>query len=240
MRPFTRMFAIMLFLSLSVLAQELKWYNPAEGFKLAMEQDKRVLLDAYTDWCGWCKVMDTATYAKAPVIKALNDDFIAIKYNPEKDGDITIAGESLTPAQFGKKFKITGYPATAFFEHDGKFIQTVTGYIEAEEFHTTVLPFILSDDATTKNYGSMKYLEKLDKAAAAGMTSGLTIAYAIIYLEVEGDQDKAIAKLAEVAAEDANFPVAEALKKYATDPQNNRPGEEINNKIKAIVEQYLQ
>lgn len=240
MRPFTRMFAIMLFLSLSVLAQELKWYKPAEGFKLAMEQDKRVLLDAYTDWCGWCKVMDTATYAKAPVIKALNDDFIAIKYNPEKDGDITIAGESLTPVQFGKKFKITGYPATAFFKPDGKFIQTVTGYIEAEEFSTSVIPFILSDAAATKNYASMKYLEKLDAAAAQGITSALTIAYAIIYLEVEGDQDKALAKLGEVAADDPNFNVAEALKKYIADPENNRPGEEINNKIKAIVEQYLQ
>ncbi len=239
MRSISRLFVIVSFLSLTVLAQELKWYKPAEGFALAGRENKLVLLDAYTDWCVWCKVMDTATYAKPAVVELLNKDFVAIKYNPEKDGNIEIAGLSITPEEFGKKFKIAGYPATAFFTSTGEFIQTITGYIEQEEFLTGVIPFIKSGDALTKNYRSMQYLEKLDKEAEKGITSSLLIAYALIYLEVEGDTEKALAKLSEVLPGDPNYDVAEALKKYVADPMNGRPGEEINKKIEAIVEQFL-
>lgn len=239
MRSFSRLFIVVSFLSLTVLAQELKWYKPAEGFALAGRENKMVLLDAYTDWCVWCKVMDTATYAKPAVVEALNKDFVAIKYNPEKDGNIEIAGLSITPEQFGSKFKISGYPATAFFTSTGEFIQTITGYIEQDEFLTGVIPFIKSGDALSKNYRSMQYLAVLDKEAEKGITSELVITYAIIYLEVEGDAEKALAKLAEVQPTDPNFDVAEALKKYIADPENNRPEEAINQRIKAIVEQYL-
>ncbi len=239
MRSISRLFIVISFLSLTVLAQELKWYKPAEGFALAGRENKMVLLDAYTDWCVWCKVMDTATYAKPGVVEALNQDFIAIKYNPEKDGNIEIAGLSITPEEFGKKFNISGYPATAFFTSTGEFIQTITGYIQEEEFLTGVIPFIKSGDAQTKNYRSMQYLAKLDKEAEKGITSALIISYALIYLEVEGDAEKALAKLSEVLPGDPNYDVAEALKKYVADPQNGRPGEEINKKIKDIVEQYL-
>lgn len=239
MRPLTRTFTIIIFLSLSVLAQELKWYKPAEGFALAGRENKMVLLDAYTDWCVWCKVMDTATYAKPAVIEALNKNFVCVKYNPEKDGNIEIAGTSLTPTDFGKKFNISGYPATAFYTSTGEFIQTITGYIEQDEFTTGVIPFILSGQGHTANYRSMKYLEMLDKEAQKGVTSSLIIAYAIIYLEVEGNQEKALAKLSEVAATDPNYNVAEALKKYIADPENNRPDDAINEKIKEIVETYL-
>lgn len=240
MRSFSRLFIVVTFLSLSVLAQELKWYKPAEGFALAARENKMVLLDAYTDWCVWCKVMDTATYAKSNVVEALNSDFVAIKYNPEKDGNIEIAGLSITPEEFGKKFNISGYPATAFFTSTGEFIQTITGYIEQDEFLTGVIPFIKSGDAHTKNYRSMQYLANLDEAAKQGVTSELVIAYAIIYLEVEGDTEKALAKLSEVQPDDPNYDVADALKKYVADPMNGRPEESINNKIKAIVEKYLQ
>ncbi|MBK7868253.1 MAG: DUF255 domain-containing protein [Ignavibacteriales bacterium] len=226
-------------ISLSVFSQSLKWYTPAEGFPSADSSGKMVLLDAYTEWCGWCKVMDTATYGKKDVIEALNKEFVCIKYNPETDGNISIAGTSYTPEEFGKVFKVSGYPATAFFTKKGEFIQTITGYIEEAEFLTKVIPFIKSGDATKINYSSQKYLSVLDEAAKSGMNASLIIAYSIIYFEVEGDLPKALAKVNEIGKDDSLSWLAEELKKFYAAPEENQPSEKAGQKINEIMETYL-
>ncbi|MDA1182532.1 MAG: DUF255 domain-containing protein [Bacteroidetes bacterium] len=62
---------------------KLVWFGFVEGYMKAKSERKTLLVDAYTDWCGWCKVMDRETYANATVIAALNKDFICVKFNPE-------------------------------------------------------------------------------------------------------------------------------------------------------------
>jgi thiol:disulfide interchange protein len=63
---------ILLFTSFTKPAEsELKWYGWNEGYPLAKKEGKLILVDAYTDWCGWCKKMDRDTYANADVIKNL-------------------------------------------------------------------------------------------------------------------------------------------------------------------------
>lgn len=226
-------------ISFSVFSQSLKWYTPAEGFPTAETANKMVLLDAYTEWCGWCKVMDTATYGKTAVIEELNKDFVCIKYNPETDGNISIAGTSYTPEEFGKVFKVSGYPATAFFTSKGEFIQTITGYIEEAEFLTKMIPFVKSGDASKINYSSQKYLSVLDEAAKSGMNASLIIAYSIIYFEVEGDLPKALAKVNEIGKDDPLAWLAEELKNFYAAPQENRPSEKAGQKINEIMETYL-
>lgn len=62
---------------------KLQWYEYADGYNKAKAENKILLVDAYTDWCGWCKVMDRETYTNAAVIAALNQDFVCVKFNPE-------------------------------------------------------------------------------------------------------------------------------------------------------------
>ena len=62
---------------------ELKWLGFNEGYSLAKKKNKIMLVDVYTDWCGWCKRMDRDTYTKADIIESLNKDFVVIKFNPE-------------------------------------------------------------------------------------------------------------------------------------------------------------
>src|SRR4051812_21578649 len=78
-------YVFVLFCSITCAAQndKLVWYGWNEGYEKAIKENKIVLVDAYTDWCGWCKKMDRDTYANPEVIKKLNQHFIAIKFNPE-------------------------------------------------------------------------------------------------------------------------------------------------------------
>lgn len=62
---------------------KLTWMDFAEGYAKAKSENKILLVDAYTDWCSWCKVMDRETYTNAQVIAVLNNEFVCVKFNPE-------------------------------------------------------------------------------------------------------------------------------------------------------------
>ena len=62
---------------------EVKWMDFNEGYALAKKKNKIMLVDVYTEWCGWCKRMDRDAYAKPAISQVLNTDFVSVKFNPE-------------------------------------------------------------------------------------------------------------------------------------------------------------
>jgi thioredoxin-related protein len=68
----------------------IKWMTWDQAQVQMKKQPKKVWVDVYTDWCGWCKVMDKKTFSDPQVIKFMNDNFYAIKFNSEKDDSIKL------------------------------------------------------------------------------------------------------------------------------------------------------
>ena len=101
----------------------LKWYRFDEGYKKAVSENKIILVDAYTDWCGWCKVMDKKTYTDSAVIAKLNKSFVCIKLNPEVDESFTFADKKMRSAellQYVGNGQVSGFPTTIFWSNPGK------------------------------------------------------------------------------------------------------------------------
>lgn len=96
----------------------IKWYNFTDGYNKAVKEGKIILIDAYTDWCGWCKVMDKKTYTDAGVIEVLNKNFVCVKLNPEQNVEYTFADKTMKAdvlLQFLGSGQVTGYPSTIFW-----------------------------------------------------------------------------------------------------------------------------
>ena len=61
--------------SFKPINDEVKWMNFNEGYTLAKKKNKVMLVDVYTEWCGWCKRMDKDTYAKPNIANELNKNY---------------------------------------------------------------------------------------------------------------------------------------------------------------------
>ncbi len=65
-----------------------KWMTWQQAADLSKAHPKKVFVDVYTDWCGWCKRMDASTFQDPDVIKYLNDHFYSVKLNAEMKEDV--------------------------------------------------------------------------------------------------------------------------------------------------------
>ncbi|KAB2926289.1 MAG: DUF255 domain-containing protein [Bacteroidetes bacterium] len=112
----------------------IEWKSFNAGMKEAKQSGKKVLIDVYTDWCGWCKKMDAGTYSDKAVQEYLRKNYVLIKLNPEKDPPVSYDGQQVSAAEFSQGMGVNGYPATLFLKSSGEPITLLPGYSEAPMF----------------------------------------------------------------------------------------------------------
>ena len=115
-------------------AAPVAWRGWNEGLAAASGGSKPVIVDVYTDWCGWCKRMDRDVYARSDVSEYLNQHFVMVRLNAESAERVNYAGRSLTARALSGSFEVTGYPTTIFLKPDGTHLVNVPGYISADKF----------------------------------------------------------------------------------------------------------
>ena len=131
----------------------LKWKTYDEASTEAKKQGKKILVDVYTDWCGWCKRMDKDVYADSAVTDFLLDRYVIVKLNAESTDKLQYQGKAMSQIEFSRNFGVTGYPSTLFLNPNGDAITKLPGYVPADRF-LNILRFIGDD-----HYLTMKWEE---------------------------------------------------------------------------------
>ncbi len=132
-------FSISSFTPIAKPTEELKWMGWNEGYELAKKNKKIAMVDCYTEWCGWCKVMDKKTYSEAAIQKKIYANFIPIKLNPELDQMYNLDGKQYSGPQLLALLSnntLSGYPTIIFIIPNGKskIVEMSVGYSDAEKF----------------------------------------------------------------------------------------------------------
>ena len=114
---------------------DLTWHSFDEAFQIAMDEGKPFMVDFYTDWCHWCKVMDTKTFHDEKVAGILNEDFVISRIHAE-DNSATVhyRGTTFTNIEFTRAMRISGFPSLAFFDSEGQPITVIPGFVEPDIF----------------------------------------------------------------------------------------------------------
>ena len=115
-------------------ATKLAWLAFDAATELAAKQRKHMVVDIYTTWCGWCKVMDRQTYGDPKVSAYLTENFVLAKVNGESSAKLHWKGKELTERQFAKEIGVSGYPATYFMKPDAELLGGVAGFIKSPDF----------------------------------------------------------------------------------------------------------
>lgn len=105
---------------------DFRYISWEEALQAARAERKLVFVDAYTSWCGPCKMMDRISFADKTVGQAFNESFINVKINMEK-------GEG---PQLARDYRVSAYPTLLFINHLGELVYRQVGYKSPEELLT--------------------------------------------------------------------------------------------------------
>jgi thioredoxin-related protein len=86
----TLLFITLLFLKINAQNNNsgIKWMTWEQAVELNKSKPKKIVVDVFTDWCGWCKRMDKGAFMDPAIAAYVNDKFYAVKLNAEQKTDI--------------------------------------------------------------------------------------------------------------------------------------------------------
>lgn len=121
--------------------KKINWVTIEEAEKLTKENPRKIFVDVYTDWCGWCKRMDATTFSDEAVIAYVNTHYYAVKLDAESQDNISLKGINTTGVELARSFRVSSYPTIVFIDETFHNVTPVPGYRKAEEFHNILKQF---------------------------------------------------------------------------------------------------
>ncbi|MDR6196517.1 DUF255 domain-containing protein [Siphonobacter sp. SORGH_AS_0500] len=138
-------------------AAKIEWLTIEEAYARNQKEPRKFMIDVYTDWCGWCKVMDRETFTNPKVVEYVNQKYYAVKLDAEGKNPIKLGSHTFNYIAQGNR----GYQELAALLMNGKMsfptvvfmdetfvqnnelqvIQAVPGFHKAPDFHQIITFF---------------------------------------------------------------------------------------------------
>lgn len=97
-----------------------------DAYQSALDNNQKIMIDFYADWCIPCKELDALTFSDERVIEK-SKEFVSFKVDMTKT-------MSERTEQIRNKFKILGMPTVLLIDSKGNEIERLTGFVNADEF----------------------------------------------------------------------------------------------------------
>lgn len=131
-----------LFTGFGFAQEKVKWMSMNEALEAQKKVPKKIIIDAYTDWCGPCKLMDRKTFGNQDVADYLNEHYYPVKFNAEGNEEVIYKGESFgnpnydpnragrrnSSHSFARLLKVNAYPTVVFLDEEANLLTPVVGY----------------------------------------------------------------------------------------------------------------
>jgi len=120
---------------------KVNWMTVSELNDAYSKQAKPIIIDVYTSWCGWCRVMDKETYSNQEVAAYINENFYAVKFDAETKDSVELAGKKFgyNPAYKANELAVyllsgrMGYPTTILLAAIDAQPAPLSGFLKPSE-----------------------------------------------------------------------------------------------------------
>lgn len=123
---------------------KIEWLSFEEGVERSLNENKKMFIDVYTDWCGYCKKMDRETFEDPEIAAFINENFIPVKFNAEQREAIDFRDHTFSFVASGNRGyhelaayllnNQLSYPTTVFLDEQQNMIFPVPGYHKTNDF----------------------------------------------------------------------------------------------------------
>lgn len=151
-------------LSYNGIAQGINWISLDKALELQKTTPKKIFIDAYTVWCGPCKMLDRNTFKNKDVVDYINKNYYAVKFNAQGDEEVTYKGKTYTnpgynPAkaktrnsnhQLSNALGIRAFPTLVFLDEDANLLAPIVGYKDAKGLEMYLKLFAQNDHLDMK------------------------------------------------------------------------------------------
>jgi thioredoxin-related protein len=127
---------------------QVNWMSFEEAIEKSKIEKKKIFIDVYTDWCGWCKVMDKNTFSLPLIADYLNENYYAVKFNAEQREEITFRDHAFKFVPSGAKGyhelaaallqNKLSYPTFVILNEEFEIVNITPGYTKPEPFHKII------------------------------------------------------------------------------------------------------
>ena len=116
--------------------KKINWMSFEEAVAKSDKNPKKMFIDVYTEWCGWCKKMDANTFTDSTIIELMNKDFYAVKLDAETRDTIRFRDKQFVYLPEYKANQIAldllkgkmGYPNFVVLDEQFAIISAFPGY----------------------------------------------------------------------------------------------------------------
>ncbi len=146
---------------------QIKWLTWEEAQAKNKVEPRKIIVDVYTQWCGWCKKMDKATFDDPDISKYINKNYYAVKFDAQTKSDITFKDKVYKYVKQGESgfnelaieitFGRMSFPTIVFLDEKLNLIQPLQGYKDPASMDKIMKYFAENYYKTTpwKKYESM-------------------------------------------------------------------------------------
>jgi thioredoxin-related protein len=147
-----------------------KWMDLKTAQELNKKTPKPIIIDVYTDWCGWCKHMMKTTFSNPTLANYINTYFYPVRFNAESKDTIEFLDKKYTNKNSGNRSpndlavemlegKLS-YPTTVFYNNNYKFKLLAPGYLKEKDIEPILVYTVEYIFNTTTVQDFQKYFYK--------------------------------------------------------------------------------
>jgi len=159
----------------SQTSEGIHWMSFNEAVKANQAHPKKIFIDVFTSWCGWCKRMDATTYTDKDLIDYMNKNFYAVRLDAETKDTFKFNNHVFTNPNTGRNSmnelayslldagkNNVGYPTTVYMDEKFNRLSIAPGYLSADDLKI-ILRYFAEEKYKTMSYQDYKNsLQKKD------------------------------------------------------------------------------